>query len=114
MPSPATEKADTVPAPVPAVGVGHEQLARVGWAGTRSRTGPGPAPRTANPRPDASVQRRSTTKLSIWDVPTRVPAKLVPVELNNTSPGCAPSGSVNVECDLTAASGRRETSTNPV
>ena len=38
-----------------------------------------------------------TVKLSTSDVPTRVPASLVPSPLNSTSPGCEPPGSVRME-----------------
>lgn len=36
-------------------------------------------------------------KLSTSDVPTLVPASLVPSPLNSTSPGCEPPGSVRME-----------------
>jgi hypothetical protein len=36
-------------------------------------------------------------KLSIWEVPTRVPISLVPVPLNSTSPGWAAAGRVTVD-----------------
>ena len=40
----------------------------------------------------------STAKLSICEVPVRVPMRRSPVALKNTSPRPEPSGTVTVEC----------------
>src|SRR5437763_5630809 len=61
-----------------------------GWVGRNSLPN-GPRPCAWNGDPGAGVRRppKPTVKLSIWDVPTRVPTSLVPVPLNRTSPGWA-------------------------
>ena len=52
-----------------------------------------------NGEPGAAVSRppNPTVKLSICEVPTRVPTSLVPVPLNSTSPGWAAEGSATVD-----------------
>src|ERR1700722_4421658 len=63
------------------------------WSGSVGRTAlpNGPRPWAGNGEPGAAVSRpsRPTVKLSITEVPTSVPASLVPVPLNSTSAGGA-------------------------
>ena len=74
------------------------QAADVGSpAGTRCRTGPAPARGRAIPARRSDGCPSPTVKLLTSDVPTRVPAILVPSPLNSTSPGCEPPGSVRME-----------------
>src|SRR5271157_4742855 len=59
----------------------------------------GPRPWAGNGDPGAAVSRppEPTVKLSIREGPTSVPASLVPVLLNSTSPGAAAEASVTVD-----------------
>src|SRR5450755_2804976 len=102
VPSDPTRNAETVPLPAPPWA--FETYSSAGFVGRNSLPN-GPGPCAANGEPAAGVRRPSapTEKLSICAVPTRVPARLVPVPLNRTSPGEALSGSATVE----SASGRR-------
>ena len=64
-----------------------------------------------NGDPGAAVSRppKPTVKLSIREVPTSVPAKLLPVPLNSTSPGAASAASVTVDpgCETGGRGGTR-------
>src|SRR5690348_17098364 len=96
VPSPPTANADTVPAPVPPCA--FETNSWLGFVGRNSLpNGPGPCAGNGEPGAACRRPRPSTLKLSIWEVPTRAPTRLVPVELNSTSPGCAVSGSATVD-----------------
>src|SRR5579862_116056 len=101
-PSLPSLNAETVPLPVPPCA--FDTYSRLASAGLNSLPN-GPTPSAANGEPGAAVRRPSepTTKLSISDVPTRVPTSRDPSPLKNTSPGDEPSGSETVE----PASGRR-------
>src|SRR5580704_18093626 len=59
----------------------------------------GPRPCAGNGEWVAAVSRpaKPTVKLSIWEVPTSVPASLVPEPLNSTSPGAALAARVTVD-----------------
>jgi hypothetical protein len=78
------------------VGVGHEQLTGVGGAELAAERAEA---LRGERRARAAVSRPSkpTVKLSICEVPTRVPISLVPVPLNSTSPGWAELGRAIVE-----------------
>src|SRR5437588_1119973 len=91
-----TWKADTVPALEPPCA--FETNSCDGLVGLNSLPN-GPGPCAAKGEPGAGARRPSgrTAKLSISEVPTRVPARLVPVGLNSTSPGCDPCGSATLE-----------------
>src|SRR6516162_10649349 len=97
VPSAESLNADTVPLPAPALWA----LDTNSWSGLVGRNWlpNGPSPWAGKGEPGAAVSRPPgpTVKLSIWDVPTRVPASLVPSPLNSTSPGWAPSGSATAE-----------------
>src|SRR5580704_14805417 len=71
------------------------------WPGSVGRNSlpNGPRPSALNGDPGAAASRppEPTVKLSITEVPTSVPASLVPVPLNSTSPGAASAGSETVE-----------------
>src|ERR1700722_9996876 len=71
------------------------------WSGSVGRNSlpNGPSPWAGNGDPGAAVSRPSkpTVKLSITEVPTSVPASLVPVALNSTSAGAALAASVTVD-----------------
>src|ERR1041385_4435297 len=95
-PSAATMNADTVPLPAPPWAFEtNSWLESVG----RNSLPNGPGPWAANGDPDAAVRRPlpPTLKLSISELPTRVPMRFLPVESNSTSPGWASSGSATVE-----------------
>src|SRR5437763_17008450 len=85
-PSAATLNAETVPLPVPAWA--FETNSWLGLVG-RNSLPKGPAACAGIGDPGAGVRRplEPTVKLSISELPTRVPTTLVPVELNSTSPG---------------------------
>src|SRR2546423_705342 len=93
VPSAPTLNAETVPLPAPAWAFDTNS-----WLGSVGRNSlpNGPAACAAKGEPGAAVRRPSepTLKLSISELPTRVPTRLVPAELNSTSPGCASSGTV--------------------
>src|SRR5437763_10324703 len=116
VPSAPTRNAETVPAPAP-----PWALETNSWLGLVGRNSlpKGPGPWEGKGDPGAAVRRPSdpTVKLSIAEsvgvAPTRVPTSCVAVELNSTSPGCALTGSANVEFAI----GRRcppRSSVNPV
>src|SRR6266566_4226055 len=87
--------ADTVPVPV------LWALDTNSWPGLVGRNwlpnGPRPWAGKGDPGAAVSSPPEPTVKLSIREVPTRVPASLVPSPLNSTSPGCEPSGSATAE-----------------
>src|SRR5436190_15286030 len=96
-----TLKADTEPLAVPPWAL--DTYKRVGLVGENSLPN-GPAASAENGEPGAGVRRpsRPTRKLSMRKVlgsvvPTSTPIRLVPVELNSTSPGLAELGSGIVE-----------------
>src|SRR6266566_2629171 len=97
VPSAASLNDDTVPEPAPVL----LALDTNSWPGLVGRNSlpNGPRPWAGKGDPGAAVRRppEPTVKLSIWEVPTRVPASLAPSPLNSTSPGWAPSGSATVE-----------------
>ena len=108
-----TLKADMVPVPAPTL-----------WAlETNSCWGPvgrnslpkGPSPWAEEGDPGAAVRRPAlpTTKLSINDEPTRVPTRLLPVELKSTSPGWELFGRETVEL-ASGCSCPKKFSVNPV
>src|SRR6185437_5060714 len=88
--------AETVPSPAPLWALDTNS-----WPGLVGRNWlpNGPSPWAVNGEPAAAVSRplRPTVKLSIWEVPTRVPISLLPVLLNSTSPGWAAEGKATVE-----------------
>ena len=88
----ATLKAETVPVPAPTL-CALETNSCWGFVG-RNSLPKGPRPCAGDGDPGAAVKSPSlpTTKLSIDDGPTRVPTRLVPVELKSTSPGLGPVG----------------------
>jgi hypothetical protein len=90
------ERRDRAGAGAGVVRVGHKQL--TGVRGTELAPERAQALGGKGDR-GAAVRRppEPTVKLSTWEVPTRVPASLLPVPLNSTSPGCEPSGSATVE-----------------
>src|SRR5436305_9129319 len=95
-PSAATLNAETVPLPAPPWAFEtNSWLESVG----RNSLPNGPGPCAANGDPAAALRRpsRPTLKLSISELPTRVPMRFLPVELNSTSPGWASSGSATGE-----------------
>src|SRR6266480_4447574 len=102
VPSPATLNAETPPAPAP-----PWALETNSWLGSVGRNSlpNGPGPCAAKGEPGAAVRcpLEATAKLSISDVATRTPTRLVPLPLNRMSPGSEPSGSAIVE----PGSGRR-------
>src|SRR6516225_4924782 len=71
------------------------------WPGSVGRNSlpNGPRPSALNGDPGAAASRppEPTVKLSITEVPTSVPASLVPVPLNSTSPGAASAASDTVD-----------------
>src|SRR6266581_2477563 len=81
VPSAASANADTVPEPAPVLWA----LDTNSWPGLVGRNSlpNGPRPWAGKGDPGAAVRRppEPTVKLSIWDVPTRVPASLVPSPL---------------------------------
>src|ERR1700678_2937974 len=91
-PAPESVNAETVPSPVPLWALDTNS-----WLGLVGRNWlpNGPGPRGGNGDPGAAVSRppSPTVKLSICEVPTRVPTSLVPVPLNSTSPGWGAEGS---------------------
>src|SRR5205823_5184451 len=91
VPSLATLNAETVPAPDPPCAFETKS-----WLGSVGRNSlpKGPGPCAAEGEPGATVSRPSapTAKLSISDVATRTPTRLVPSPLKRTSPGEEPSG----------------------
>src|SRR5215469_136205 len=95
-PAGESANADTVPRPAPLCALDTNS-----WSGLVGRNWlpNGPSPCAVNGEPGAAVSRPScpTVKLSIWEVPTRVPISLVPVPLNSTSPGWASAGSATVD-----------------
>src|ERR1700733_7207144 len=95
-PPPAGRDADTAPAP--AALWAFETNSWYGLVGRNSLPN-GPTPWAANGDPGAGIRRPSkpTRKLSLCAGATSVPASLVPVELNRTSPGWAVAGSDTVE-----------------
>src|SRR2546430_17650403 len=100
-PSLATLNAETDPLPAPPWAL--DTYRRVGLVGENSLPN-GPAASAENGEPGAGVRRpsRPTRKLSMRKVlgsvvPTSTPIRLVPVELNSTSPGLAELRSVIVE-----------------
>src|ERR1700686_424075 len=90
-----TSNPKTVPLPAPPCALDTNN-----WSGSVGRNSlpKGPNPWAGKGDPGAAVRRpsSSTVKLSILEVPMRVPTRLVPVELKSTSPGCDPSGSATV------------------
>src|SRR5579859_1094744 len=102
VPSVATLKAETVPLLAPPCALETKSCA--GSVGRNSLPN-GPGPCAAKGDPGAAVRRpfSATVKLSIREVPTRVPASLVPSSLKRTSPGWEPSGRGTVD----PARGRR-------
>src|SRR5437763_12579321 len=96
VPSPATLNAETLPAPAPPWAL--ETNSWVGSVGRNSLPN-GPGPCAAKGAPGAAVRRPSeaTAKLSISDVATRTPPRLVPLPFNRPSPGSEPSGSGPVD-----------------
>src|SRR5579864_533372 len=96
VPSAATLNAETVPLPGPSWALDTNS-----WPGLVGRNSlpNGPGLWAGNGEPVAAVRRPSgpTEKLSISELPTRVPTRFVPVELNRTPPGFAPSGRETVE-----------------
>src|SRR3954447_429127 len=97
-PSSPTLKADTVPLPAPSWAL--ETNSCLGSVG-RNSLPKGPAPWAGKGEPGAATSRpfEVTLKLSIFELLTRVPTRLVPLELKSTSPGCASSGSGTREAD---------------
>src|ERR1700733_13923236 len=95
-PSQATLKAETVPRPVPLWA-----LETNSWNGLVGRNSlpKGPSPWAVRGDPGAALNSppQPTEKLSIWEVPVRLPTSVVPIELNSTSSGCEPLGTVTVE-----------------
>src|SRR5579872_1841380 len=96
-----TWNAETVPLPAPAWAL--ETYRREGLAGENSLPN-GPADWASNGEPGAGVMRPPgrTVKLSMRNVlgsvvPTSMPIRFVPVELNRTSPGFAVAESAKVE-----------------
>src|ERR1700722_236469 len=96
--TPARESvnAETVPSPVPLWALDTNS-----WPGLVGRNWlpNGPVPWAVNGEPGAAVSRppSPTVKLSICEVPTRVPTSLLPVPLNSTSPGWAAAGRATVD-----------------
>jgi hypothetical protein len=86
VPSLASLKAETVPAPAPLWA--FETNSWFGFVGRNSLPN-GPRPWAANGEPVAEVSSPSgpTVKLSISEVLTRAPTSFVPSELKRTSPG---------------------------
>src|SRR6266550_7767710 len=97
VPSAESANADTVPEPAPVLCA----LDTNSWPALVGRNSlpNGPKPWAGKGDPGAAVGSppEPTVKLSICEVPTRVPASLVPSPLNSTSPGCEPSGSATAE-----------------
>src|ERR1700733_226945 len=95
-PAPESVNAETVPSPVPLCALDTNS-----WLGLVGRNWlpNGPTPWAVNGEPGAAVSRplSPTVKLSICEVPTRVPTSLVPVPLKSTSPGWAAAGSATVD-----------------
>src|SRR6185312_2191727 len=90
-----SSNADTVPAPAPPWAFDTNTWS--GLTGLNSLpNGPGPWAAKGDPGAACRPPRQSMVKLSICEVPTRVPTSLVAVELMRTSPGCAVSGRLNV------------------
>src|SRR5208282_3766124 len=89
--------AETVPVPAPTLCA----LDTNSWSGLVGRNSlpNGPSPWAGNGDPGAAVSRPSkpTVKLSMTEVPTSVPASLVPVPLNSTSAGAALAARVTVD-----------------
>src|SRR5258708_15152013 len=96
VPSAATLNAETLPWLAPPCAL--ETNSWLGLVGRNSLPN-GPTPCAAKGEPGAAASRpsRRTAKLSISEVPTRVPAGRVPPELNRTSPGSDPLVSEIVE-----------------
>src|SRR5215471_8177843 len=96
VPSAASLNAETVPALAPLWALDTNN-----WFGLVGRNwlpnGPSPCAGKGDPGAAASRPVRPTVKLSMREVPTRIPASLVPSPLNSTSPGCEPSGSATAE-----------------
>jgi len=71
------------------------------WPGLVGRNslpnGPGPWAGNGDPGAAVSLPSKPTVKLSITEVPTSVPASLLPVPLNSTSAGAALAASVTVD-----------------
>ena len=78
------------------MGVGDEQLERVGRA---ELTAERPEPLSGEGDPGAALKSPSqpTEKLSICEVPARLPTSVLPIELNSTSSGWEPLGGATVE-----------------
>src|SRR5438034_3194374 len=97
VPSAESVNAETVPLSVAVLWA----LETNSWPGSAGRNSlpNGPRPWAGNGDPGAAVSRppEPTVKLSIREVPTSVPASLVPVPVNSTSPGAAPEASVTVD-----------------
>src|SRR2546430_15817846 len=97
VPSVESLNAETVPLPAPALWA----LDTNSWSGLVGRNSlpNGPSPWAGNGETRAAVSRPPgpTGELSIWDVPTWVPASLVPSPVNSTSPGWEPSASATAE-----------------
>src|SRR5215472_4129551 len=96
VPSAGSLNAETVPLPAPLWALDTNSCS--GSVGRNSLPN-GPRPWAAKGDPGAAVSSppEPTVKLSIWDVPMRVPTSLVPLPLNSTSPGWEPSDSTTVE-----------------
>ncbi len=109
---PDVEGGDGPSASPDVVGVGDEKLLGVRRPELAAK---GPSPCAEEGDPGAAVRSPPlpTTKLSIDDEPTRVPTRLLPVELKSTSPGCEPFGRETVEL-ASGCSCPKKFSVNPV
>src|SRR5882757_1022406 len=88
--------AETVPRPAPLCALLTNSCE--GRAGENSApSGPRPCPVNGDPFAASRRPPGSTTKLSICEVPVRVPTRWSPVALKNTSPRPAASGTETVE-----------------
>ena len=87
--------ADTVPRPAPLCALLTNSGAALA-GGNSAPSWPRPCPVKGEPLAASSWPPGSTTKLSIWEVPVRVPMRWSPVALKNTSPRPASSGTVTV------------------